>query len=85
MNLNGMSVESNAITISGINAPTSISVSSGSSYSINGSVYATAAGTVKNADKVQVRHTSSTKPKTTVTTILSIGGVSGKFVSTTKP
>lgn len=78
-------VESNAVTVSGINAPASISVSTGSSYSVNGGAYTTVAGTVSNSNTVKVRHTSSSKPSTSTITTLTIGGVTGQFSSKTVP
>lgn len=73
---------SNPIAISGINAPAGISVSGGE-YSVNSGAFTSAAGTVNNGDSVQVRHTSSAQPETTVGTTLTIGGVSDTFSSTT--
>ncbi|EIJ34364.1 cellulase family glycosylhydrolase [Thiothrix nivea] len=75
-------VESGSVTVSGINSATSVSVTSGE-YRINGGAYTSAAGTVSNGDTVQVRHTSSALPETTVSTTLTIGGVSDTFSSTT--
>lgn len=76
-------VESDIIKISGINAPTPISVSSGSYYRINGGSYVNTAGTVNNGDTVQVKHAASATNNTAVTTTLTIGGVTGLFKSTT--
>ncbi|MGQ0622636.1 MAG: hypothetical protein ACT4QA_22470 [Panacagrimonas sp.] len=74
---------SNAVTITGINAPAPISVSGGS-YSINGGAFTTAAGHITNGQSVRVRHTSSSRFKTAVSTTLNIGGRTGTFKSTTK-
>lgn len=46
--------------------------------------YTAAVGAIRNNQKVCVRHRSSTKPKTTVATELTVGGVSARFASTTK-
>jgi len=73
---------SNAVTVSGINDAASISVSGGS-YSINGGAFTTAVGTVVAGDQVRVQHTSSGAASTTVDTVLTIGGVSDTFSSTT--
>ncbi len=73
---------SNAVTVSGILVSVPISVAGGE-YSINGGPFTAAAGTVVNGDTVSVRHTSSPDFSTTVTTTLTIGGVSGDFDSTT--
>ena len=75
-------ITSNAITVSGINAPASISVSGGT-YSINGGAYTSASGTVTNGQTVTVRHTSSSANSTATNTTLTIGGVSDTFTSTT--
>ena len=75
-------VTSNSITVSGINAPASISVSGGQ-YSINGGAFTSIAGSVNNADSVRVRHTSSTLSAIVTNTALSIGGISDTFSSTT--
>lgn len=76
-------VTSNAITVSGVNVATDIYVSDGE-YSINGDAYTAAPGTVVNGDTVTVRHTSSAGYNTTVNTVLTIGGVSDTFSSTTE-
>jgi hypothetical protein len=75
-------ITSNAITVSGINASTSISVAGGE-YSVNGGAYASTTGTVMNGDTVRVRHTSSASFSTATNTTLTIGGVSDTFTSTT--
>lgn len=75
-------ITSNAITVSGINAPTSISVSGGT-YSINGGAYTSVSGTVTNGQTVTVRHTSSASNSAAINTALTIGGVSDTFTSTT--
>lgn len=75
---------SNTITISGINRPTTISVSGPSSaYSVNGAAAVTAAGMVVSGDTVRVQHLSSTDSNTTVVTTLTVGGVTGVFRTTT--
>lgn len=75
-------IESNIITVTGINASTAISVVNGS-YRINGGSYTTSPGTVVNGDTVQVSHTSSGSELTTVGTTLIIGGESDTFESVT--
>lgn len=75
-------VESNEITVAGINAAVDISVTGGE-YSINGGAYTTVAGTVSNGNTVKVRHTSSLSNSTSVDTVLTIGGVLDTFTSTT--
>jgi hypothetical protein len=75
-------ITSGAITVSGINTGTSISITGGT-YSIAGGAYTSAAGTVTNGQTVTVRHTSSASNSTAVNTTLTIGGVSDTFTSTT--
>ena len=73
---------SDAITVSGINAPVSISVLN-DEYSINGGAYTSLDGTVNNGDLVTVRHTSHTSQSAAHTTTVIIGGVYGYFSSYT--
>lgn len=76
-------VTSNAITVSGINAPTAVAVSGGS-YSVGcTSTFTTTVGTVTNGQLVCVRHTASANYSTNVVTTLTIGGVSASFTSVT--
>jgi hypothetical protein len=74
---------SNAITVSGINTATKISVSSNSAYNIDGGSYTSVDGTVTNNQVVTVRHTSSPNYNANTITTLNIGGVIGTFTSTT--
>jgi YVTN family beta-propeller protein len=78
----GVVVESNAITVAGIDSAAAIGIVGGS-YSINGGTYVTTAGTVNNGDTVTVRQTSSASYGTLTTAPLTIGGVSGAFDVTT--
>lgn len=77
-------VTSVSITVSGINAPAAISVSGGE-YSIDcvENSFSSSAATISNGQTVCVRHTSSSQFSTETSTTLSIGGVSGDFISTT--
>ena len=74
---------SNAVTIDGITAATPVSVSGGT-YSIGctGS-FTASAGSINNFQTVCVRHTASPLYSLSVTTTLTIGGISGTFTSTT--
>lgn len=77
-------VTSAAVTPTGYNVATPISVTGGS-YSIGcGGVFSTSAGTIEPGQSVCVRHTSNAASAGTATTTLTIGGVSGTFVSTTR-
>jgi hypothetical protein len=75
-------IESNTITVSGINAAAAISVTGGE-YSVNGGAYTASSGSVNSGDMVKVHHTSSASNSTSVNTTLTIGGVSDTFTSTT--
>ena len=75
---------SNSITVSGINAPTPISVTGGQ-YSVNGGAFTGNAGTVNNGDVVTVQQTSSSAFNTLTAATLSIGSVSAVFDVTTQP
>jgi len=77
-------ITSDPITVSGIDAAATISVTDGE-YSINGGAFTTSSGTVSNGDAVRARHTSSASNSTTVNTVVTIGGVSDTFSSTTAP
>ncbi len=78
-------ITSNSVTILGLEAPTTISISSGSYYSINNSGnWTDQNGTIDINQTVQVRHTShTTNFETNTTTTLTIGGVIGTFTSKT--
>ena len=76
-------LNSNAVTITGANSSTPITVSGGT-YSIGcTATFTSVAGTISNNQTVCVRHISSATNGATVTTILTIGGVAGTFSSTT--
>lgn len=78
----GQVVTSDAITISGINTPTTISVSNGE-YSVNLGSFTNSSGTVNNGDSIRARHTSSASYNTQVNTAITVGGMSDTFSSTT--
>jgi hypothetical protein len=75
-------VESNTITVAGINVAATLTVSGGE-YSINGGGYASASTTVVVGNTVKVRGTSSALNSTAVNVTLTIGGVSDTFTITT--
>src|SRR5690606_24110496 len=75
----GAEVISEPFTVSGINAPTPISIEGGQ-YAVNGGAYTSAAGTVRNGDTVRVKVTSSGTLQTDVKATLTIGGVAGTFI-----
>jgi len=77
-------VQSEAVAVQGINAPAPIAVSAGSEYSIGCSgSFSAAPGSILNGDVVCVRHTSAAGYGLNTATTLTIGGVSGRFESTT--
>jgi uncharacterized delta-60 repeat protein len=75
-------ITSAPITIAGIAAAASISVSNGE-YSLDGINFVSTDGTVNNGDSITLRHTSASAASTSVNTILTIGGVTDTFTSTT--
>ena len=77
-------INSNVITVSGINQPAAINILGGE-YSVNGGAYTSVSGLVNNGDTVSVRHTSAATYDTATDTVLSIGGYSDVFTSTTMP
>ncbi len=77
-------IESNPITVTGINYQTPISISGGD-YQINGGAWTNTSGTVNSGDTVKVRVTSSSAYSTTTTATLTVGGVIGTFSVTTTP
>ena len=75
-------VTSAAITVVGIDAAAAISITGGT-YQIGSGSFTSSAGTVTNGQTVKVKHTSSSSGGTAVNTVLTIGGVSDTFTSTT--
>lgn len=76
-------ITSNAITVSGINAPAAISIVGGT-YSINGGAFTSSSGTVGSGASVQIKLTSSAAYSTATQATLTIGGVSDTFSVTTQ-
>jgi hypothetical protein len=74
---------SNSVTISGINATASVTVSNGT-YSVNGATYTSAAGSVNQGDTVALRGIASASYSTNTSVVLTVGGVSGAFSITTQ-
>ncbi len=77
-----MQIESEAVTIKGIDAAAPISVEGGE-YSINGGAYGAAAGTINADQSVKLRVKSSTMFSTAAMATLTVGGVSAPFSVTT--
>ena len=75
----------NTVTIAGMDSGASATVTvSGGTYSKNGGSYSSSNTTASNGTTFTLRHTSSSSYSTSVTTTLTVGGVSGSFVSTTE-
>lgn len=77
-------IRSNEITVAGINAATSLSITGGE-YSINAGAFTNNPVTVTQGDRIVLRHTSSAAYSQKTTTTLNIGGVTANFESTTMP
>jgi hypothetical protein len=75
--------KSNSITITGINSSAPVSIVGGL-YAIDGGAFTSAAGTIGNGQNIQVLQPAIAKFLTSDETTLTIGGVSGKFVVTTR-
>lgn len=71
-------VESNDVTITGIDVPTTVSVSGGA-YSIENSAFTDADGVITAGQSVRLRVTSSPSPSAASHATLTVGGVSGDF------
>ena len=71
-------VTSDAVTVSGIDSPSPISIAGGA-YSINGAAYTSAPGSVRNGDMVSIQLTSAASFATHTQATVTIGGVSSTF------
>jgi hypothetical protein len=78
-------VESAPVVISGITITATVSVSGGweAAYSVNAGPYTSLDGTVSNGDSIRVRHRSAAAGGEATNTLLTGGGVSDTFTSTT--
>ena len=74
---------SSTISVTGTTMPVPISVSSGSTYSVNGGPFISTAGTVQPGDQVAVQTTAASTYNTTASAIVNIGGVTSTFSVTT--
>jgi hypothetical protein len=74
---------SSAITVTGATMPVPISVTSGSTYSIDGGPFTSAAGTVQPGDQVVVQTTAPSTYNTTSSAIVTIGGITSTYTVTT--
>ncbi|MBW8184067.1 delta-60 repeat domain-containing protein [Shewanella nanhaiensis] len=71
------------ITVTGINAPTEVSISASALYSINGGTFTSDTGTVNNNDVISVRYDASAIYNGAKSVEMLIGGISTHFHSTT--
>lgn len=78
----GLTVDSNPITIRGINTASEIKVS-GALYQVNGGAFTDEDGLVANGDVVVLRITAASELATEVAATLDIGGVTATFSVTT--
>ena len=74
----GTLIESESVTISGINHPTRVSIDGGE-YSIDGHAYRRGPGVIRNHQRVRIRVRSSSESSGKVSATLTIGGVAGTF------
>lgn len=78
-------IESNEITLDGINTEVNISVSEGTQYSIDGGqTWNSQDGIVSKGDTLKVRHTSSKNYLEKTESIVKVGDYETKFISYTK-
>ena len=76
-------ITSNTITINGINKTANIGIAGGE-YSIDGSAFTSANGTIQDMQNVVIRQTSSSETLSTKNSILTVGSVSDTFSVTTR-
>jgi hypothetical protein len=74
---------SNPITVTGITAPTQVSIGGGAQYSINGAAFTSDPGVVQAGDQLTVQVTAPSTYNTTASAVLNIGGVTSTFTVTT--
>lgn len=76
------SVDSKAITISGVNSSTPLTIENGE-YSVNDGEYTSDPADVVDGDVIKLRHITSTEGLQLTETVLTVGGVEALFQSTT--
>jgi hypothetical protein len=80
----GVVITSAAVVLSGLTISSPISVTGGE-YSVDGAAFTSSAGTVVNGASIRARNTSSATHSTAVNTVVTVGGVSDTFTSTSWP
>lgn len=78
-----LDTQSNTITIAGLNAPAALSITGGT-YSIDGSQFTSANGTISNGQTLRLRVTASADPGETVVATVTVGDFSTNFSVTTR-
>ncbi|KYP12457.1 MAG: hypothetical protein A0129_01765 [Limnobacter sp. CACIAM 66H1] len=78
-----LDTQSNTITIAGLNAAAPLSITGGT-YSIDGSQFTSAAGTISNGQTLRLRVTASAEPGETVVATVTVGDFSTNFSVTTR-
>lgn len=77
-------VESNTVVVAGILVATGLLTVAGGSASVNGGPFDGGTQVVQNGDTIQVRHITSNKYRTSVSTLVQYGGNTYSFTSTTR-
>lgn len=78
-----LDTQSNTITIAGLNAPAALGITGGT-YSIDGSQFTSANGTISNGQTLRLRVTASADPGETVVATVTVGDFSTNFSVTTR-
>jgi len=76
-------ITSSAVTISGINTATTVTITGGE-YSIAGGAFTSAAGTISSGQTIAIRLIAPATNSATASAQLTVGGVAGTFSVTTK-
>jgi hypothetical protein len=75
-------ISSGVVTINGMNAPAPVTVTGDAEFRISGGSWVTT-GTIANGQTIEIRLTSSSSASSTVSTIVSVGGVTDTWSVTT--
>src|SRR5690625_3618426 len=75
----GELLESNTITLTGITAPASISIADGE-YKLGDGSFTAEAGHIEPGQSLTLRTTAPNRPDTTKETVVTVGGVAGRFI-----
>src|SRR5690625_3369094 len=75
----GELLESNTITLTGITAPATISIANGE-YKLGDGSFTAEAGHIEPGQSLTLRTTAPNRPDTTKETVVTVGGVAGRFI-----